>query len=495
MSPDLSNIHTEEIQIGPLSLAQFLDRATAAAQQLGWKVDVRTAHSLIAQTEASMNSWSETVSLTIEGNRATIQSKSTGNVINDWGKNKKNIESFRAMLRHLLDAPADETQEQPWRESGIREESTEPQPPEIAQSRLPGRENITGIIAAFKPTEGYFITPVLIILNIAIFVAMAVSGVNIMQPDSESLLAWGANFRPYTLDGEWWRLLTCCFLHIGILHLFMNMYALVYIGALVEPLLGRVRFLTTYLLSGIAASVASLYWHEHTVSAGASGAIFGMYGVFLAMLTTNLIDKTTRGPLLSSILFFVGFNLINGVRGGIDNAAHIGGLVSGLLIGYAFYPSLQKPWQSGLTYLSIIVLTAAIIGLSAFVFHRLPKDINVYNQKMTRFVELEKKAVDIYPFPENLPKDSILVRIRKQGIDNWKEGSKVLQEIDKLDIPAADHQRNEKLKQYCRLRIKDYELRYKAIQEDSDQYDAQIENYEQQITALIKQLNEENPKE
>ena len=79
---------------------------------------------------------------------------------------------------------------------------------------------------------------------------MAINGVNIMLPDNGSLLNWGANFRPMTLDGQWWRLLTNCFLHIGIFHLLMNMYALLYIGVLLEPLLGRTRFLSAYLLTG-----------------------------------------------------------------------------------------------------------------------------------------------------------------------------------------------------------------------------------------------------
>ena len=123
-------------------------------------------------------------------------------------------------------------------------------------------------------------------------------------------------------------MITNCFLHIGILHLAFKMYALIFIGVLLEPYLGKLRFAVAYLLTGVFASVASLYWHDHTVSAGASGAIFGMYGVFLAMLTTNLIPKSVRKGLLASIGLFVAYNLLYGLKGwGIDaNAAHIGGL-------------------------------------------------------------------------------------------------------------------------------------------------------------------------
>ncbi len=119
---------------------------------------------------------------------------------------------------------------------------------------------------------------------------MILTGVDIMVPDTESLIAWGANFRPITLAGEWWRLLTSCFLHIGIIHLLMNLYALMYIGIQLEPHLGKTRFLAAYLLTGIAGSANSLYWHEFTVSAGASGAIFGMYG----RISSHAHDKSHR---------------------------------------------------------------------------------------------------------------------------------------------------------------------------------------------------------
>jgi rhomboid protease GluP len=110
---------------------------------------------------------------------------------------------------------------------------------------------------------------------------------------------------------------------------------LLYIGLLLEPYLGKTRFLTAYLISGIAASMTSLWWNDLTISAGASGAIFGMYGVFLALLSTNLLDKSVKKVLFTSIAVFAGYNILNGLKSnsGIDNAAHIGGLISGLIIG------------------------------------------------------------------------------------------------------------------------------------------------------------------
>src|SRR5206468_1493030 len=104
---------------------------------------------------------------------------------------------------------------------------------------------------------------------------------------------------------------------------------------------GRIKYAIIYLVTGILASAASLWWHDATVSIGASGAIFGLYGVFLALLLTKIYPKEFSKPFLASTLIFVGYNLVMGLTGGIDNAAHIGGLVSGFIIGLILYPQLK----------------------------------------------------------------------------------------------------------------------------------------------------------
>jgi len=160
--------------------------------------------------------------------------------------------------------------------------------------------------------------------------------------NASDLMKWGANYRPVTTQGEWWRLLTNTFLHGGLMHVLFNMYGLMFVGMLLEPRLGRNRFAIVYLLTGIIASIASIWWHAATVSVGASGAIFGMYGTFFALLTVNVFPKELKKSFLISTSIFIGYNLLFGLTGGIDNAAHIGGLLSGLLIGYVLYPSLRS---------------------------------------------------------------------------------------------------------------------------------------------------------
>lgn len=235
--------------------------------------------------------------------------------------------------------------------------------PKLKESVLEGEENAvtskTGmgsidlqeVKTLLLPRPGYTATPVIIDLNIIVFILLVLSGKGFLNFQSTDLLACGANYRPLTAGaGQWWRLLTSTFLHAGIMHLLFNMAGLLFAGILLEPALGKKRLAAVYLLTGIAASLTSLWWHPATVSVGASGAIFGLYGVFLALLSTRFFPPVFKKAFTVSVLIFVGGNLLMGLAGGIDNAAHIGGLISGLAAGYILYPRLksEKEEQEGM---------------------------------------------------------------------------------------------------------------------------------------------------
>jgi len=207
--------------------------------------------------------------------------------------------------------------------------------------KLTNKNDYKAALFFFLPRKDFFITPIIIDLNILIFLMMVFSGMGVISFKSEDLLIWGADYRPYTMNGEWWRMLTNIFLHGGLMHIFANMVGLLFVGIILEPRLGRIRYAVVYLVTGVLASAASLWWHDASVSVGASGAIFGLYGVFLALLLTKVFPKDFSKPFLATTLIFVGYNLLVGLTGGIDNAAHIGGLLSGLIIG--FFLSLSMP--------------------------------------------------------------------------------------------------------------------------------------------------------
>ena len=487
MAFGLSPKHIQEISLDDLSPEYFLIIALEIAKELDWNVGFISENGFIAYTKFSMSSFSEEVKVKIKDKNATLNSECTGSQMVDWGKNKENISNFISSFHRIKNNFSNEELTQKFEEL---KPNLAPKEKDILNQAPPTtKEKLTGFLSIFKPTQGYFITPILINLNIAIFILMAIRGVNIFLPDNESLISWGANFRPDTLNGEWWRLITNCFLHIGIFHLLMNIYALLYIGLLLEPHLGKVRFITAYLLTGIAASVTSLWWHELTISAGASGAIFGLYGVFLAMLTTDLIEKSARNALLTSIAIFVGYNLLNGIKGGIDNAAHIGGLISGIVIGYSFIISLKRGKDLKLKYTLITILSAVIIFVSTLVYKNIPTyEFQKYDAKMKDFVIWESKALEMFNMPENTPNGKMLHEIKTKSLYYWNENIKLINEVDQFNLPSLLHDKNKKLLKYCELRVNNCELFCKSIEEGTNYYKNQIEDSNKQIEIIIKEL-------
>lgn len=178
------------------------------------------------------------------------------------------------------------------------------------------------------------VTPILLGICVVVFIAMVASGISAFEPQVDQLIHWGANYGPRTLTGEWWRLVTSMFVHIGLIHLLLNGYCLFQLGTLAESLFGARRFAALYLLSGLGGSLLSLAIHPLTVAAGASGAIFGVAGALLALHKRKLVDRLpSMRAALRSIVPFVLYNLAAGLRPGIDNAAHVGGLMTGLALG------------------------------------------------------------------------------------------------------------------------------------------------------------------
>lgn len=188
----------------------------------------------------------------------------------------------------------------------------------------------------FDPRGPNKATAILLLLNVLVFVVMILSGISVVSPTSRELLEIGGNRRFEVLNGEYWRLLTSTFIHSGLGHLLMNMIALVVSAIFLEGILGRIQLIGSYVICGILASLASIYWYDNTVSVGASGAIFGLYGLILAFTVFKIYSIHTRRLTWMVLGLFAGIGLLFGFLGGIDNAAHIGGLISGFLLGGLF---------------------------------------------------------------------------------------------------------------------------------------------------------------
>ena len=182
-------------------------------------------------------------------------------------------------------------------------------------------------------------TPYITYIIIGIcFIMFLITG---MGNDTGVLIEYGANLDVLVKNGEYYRLLTSMFLHSGLLHLFFNMYALYIIGPQVESFFGKTKYLIIYLLSGISGSLLSVAFNVNTVSVGASGAIFGLFG---ALLYFGYNYRGYLGNVIKSqILPVVIINLIFGfISTGVDVAGHIGGLIGGIIVSSVLGSSDEK---------------------------------------------------------------------------------------------------------------------------------------------------------
>jgi rhomboid protease GluP len=225
-------------------------------------------------------------------------------------------------------------------------------------------------------------TYMLVGVNVLVFVAMMFAGVSPIAPTSAELVRWGANYGNFVLaGGQWWRLLSATFVHVGIIHLATNMWCLWNLGLLGEPLLGPAGLLAVYFLSGVAGNLLSLAIHPDIVGAGASGAVFGLAGILIVLLKSARLP-VPRPELLRlrrSVIYFAALNFVIGISTWafqsaiqIDNMAHLGGFLCGLGLGVPLAPKVtagrkiyfrRQAWVFGLTALA---LAAVGFGVANF---------------------------------------------------------------------------------------------------------------------------------
>ena len=189
------------------------------------------------------------------------------------------------------------------------------------------------------------VTTLLLVSFIGLFIMQVLTGVDANNPSTEALIKWGANALPFTMDSEPWRLVSSAFLHIGLMHLLFNGFAMYFFGQIAEPMFGSAKFLALFLLAAIGGNLLNNYvtWQgivdgtgQAGLSAGASG---GIMGIGAALLIAALFKISVNGMVLNlkSLIFIMGINLVYGFAvPGIDNAGHIGGAITGLVIALAF---------------------------------------------------------------------------------------------------------------------------------------------------------------
>ena len=193
-----------------------------------------------------------------------------------------------------------------------------------------------------KQTQSYLrvapVTFALIAINVAIFAAMVATSKSI-DFSLETLVVWGGSAGTLVQQGQWWRLFTSMFIHANPIHIGFNMLCLFQLGFLAERAFGKIPYLLGYIATGMCASLTSNFIHPKTLGVGASGAIFGVAGFLLTPIALKklIIYTTGKSSILRTLVMFAIYNLAIGAAiPVIDNSAHVGGLVSGLLVGLFF---------------------------------------------------------------------------------------------------------------------------------------------------------------
>lgn len=181
------------------------------------------------------------------------------------------------------------------------------------------------------------------------------------------LLRFGAKFGPYIWAGEWWRLVTAMFLHAGLLHIGFNLWCLFDLGPTVESLFSTTKFVFMYLVTGVAGFVLSLWWSPGIPSVGASGAILGLIGILIgASFHHGRLGKDYRAQLLRWVFYIFVIGIFGGVFGfGTDNAAHVGGLALGTLLGYVV-PEGESMTRSGENFWNAVAVLSIVIMAGSF---------------------------------------------------------------------------------------------------------------------------------
>lgn len=457
-----------------------------AAESLDWEVGTATPDSLTAFTPFSLRSWNEQVSIDFSDDDIELFSVSTGVQMLDFGRNRQNVIRLLRAL-HSIDAaiaPEELTAAADERRHLIR-----PEGETVHLTR--SRRVVNGFTQVFKPVKGYFVTPILIVLNAMVFLLMtnkwlfpASSG---WTPAGEALEKVGANYKPLTLFGEPWRLVSAGFMHADGFHLFFNMYAVMMCGLYLEPLLGRARFAVAYLLTGIGGALASLWWYDTTPSVGASASVFGLFGFILALLLHKFLEPRERKALLISLGIYLVMNLSSiFVSTNYDHAAHFGGLFSGMLLGLLWLPSLRPGATLRRKTASVVtgLIVCGILYVAAFFLA--PRDVKEYLEKRTKMDENYLLASGAYTARTN---EERMKWLQNYAIYYMDENLQLMDEVDQMRLAPDSRKQNRILRKIYSTQKQLFVWNYKTLAEGKNPYDAQIISALHELDALQKQLD------
>lgn len=314
-------------------------------------------------------------------------------------------------------------------------------------------------------------TPAIVSANLLVFAAMIATGVHLFAPTVQSVAEWGANFGPKTMNGQWWRLVTCMFLHYGILHLGLNMWVLWDLGGLVERLVGNFGFIVLYFVSGIAGSMASLAWNPLVVSAGASGAVFGVAGALLGLIAfrRDTVPAEVLKHLRNSMVAFLAYNVFYGIAApGIDMAAHVGGLAAGFVCGLLLSQplSVEMIARRRLRNAAMLAAGAIVLPIAVFALPDAPLDMT---GEMEQIAKMEKLAITRYNAlvtrsqGVEMSEADFAETLEREVLPPWIKARGRIERL--LDGPHADRVNLFRIVDYMRCREQSWRMRAEGLRE------------------------------
>jgi rhomboid protease GluP len=259
------------------------------------------------------------------------------------------------------------------------------------------------------------------------------------------------------------------------------MIVLIYIGSLLEGKLGKWTYLALYLLAGIYASITSVVWNDHGIMAGASGAIFGLFGILLALLSTDFYEKNARRALLISTGIFVAYNIIPLGRG-IDHAAHFGGLISGYVLGWMAYLGMKYQQQK-------------LVAAGAFAITIMYTALNIHFAPVYQLGEMRRLTRQSERVSDHLTRDFYsgydlehserLALFRKNIIPDIDTLNQIAQRLRRITLPSQKRKiaiiQSNLLFNECRL----YTLLYLEFRDNEPvKYRREIDNTTQKLNDI-----------
>jgi membrane associated rhomboid family serine protease len=299
-------------------------------------------------------------------------------------------------------------------------------------------------------------TLILIAVNCIVFLVTYVYSGTWSGPSwTAALVQLGAQFNPYTLGGEWYRLFSHMFLHAHAIHLLVNMIALFSAGRDLESTVGSRKFVFLYFICGIGSALASLYWSLFTVGVGASGAIFGLFGFSLVL---NLIYGHREGrsltPMLINFLVFIFINIAVGEAFHADHAAHFGGLITGALVALASVYLQHDPRAVKVEYFFVILLITT--------FFILPRYQVIYHRFFSEVVKAEKEGKEM---TKSSLSDSEFLKHLQFNNAQWDTARTLLSSV--TYIPEELHADTFTLSRYVHFRSMENDYKIRMIRDET----------------------------